>query len=81
MADWIGVLIDKGKANGGKVLKDAKAKAEQDALLDPGVDSPAGGRGGVGRCSADFSALDGGAQGNKGCHRGRVSDGGGSRGK
>ena len=51
----------------------AEAKAEQNALLDPGVDAPAGGRGGVGLGGAHFAALEGGAQGEEGVHGGGIA--------
>ncbi len=57
------------------------AKAEQDALLDPGVDAPAGGRCGVGRGGAEFAALEGRAQFEKGGEGGGIADGGGTGGK
>jgi len=80
MADRVGVLIHKREAAGGQLLKVAEAKAQKNALLDPGVNPPAGGRGGVRRGGADFTAFDGGAQGKEGCRRSWVAHGGGSGG-
>ena len=81
MADRVGALVNIREAACGQLLKDAETKAEQDALLDPGVDAPAGGRGGVRRGSTEFAALQARTQRMEGRHGGRVTDGGGSGGE
>ena len=53
----------RGDAGGGTVISElADAEAEEDAFLDPGVDAPAGGSGGIGRGGAEFAALEGVAE-------------------
>ena len=61
-ADGIGVLVDEREAALGASFKHTKAEAEQDALLDPDVDPPAGRGSGVGRSGADVAPFQGAAE-------------------
>jgi hypothetical protein len=63
MASRIGVLVYKGETLRGKLFQDAEAKAEQNALLDPGIHSPSGRRGGVRGSGAHLAGFKGRPQG------------------
>ncbi len=76
-----GVLVDKRKASKRAASKRhlferAKAKAEQDSLLDPGIHPPAGGRSGVRFGGSDYARLERRAQREKGGHGLGIIDGG-----
>src|SRR5579863_6084319 len=59
-------------------MKHADAEAEQDALLDPGVDPPAGGRSGVRRGGADLASFKGCPQLEEDAHGRWIGDRGSS---
>jgi hypothetical protein len=75
------VFVDERLLARRKVAQLAEAKAQQDALLDPGVDTPASLRRRVRRSGANMARLKGRAQGKKGGHCGAVVNCGRTRGK
>ena len=84
-AGGVGVLVDEGDGRGRVAavhgFEGAETEAEEDAALDPGVDAPAGGGGGVGLGGAEGAGFEGVAELVEGGEGVRVADGGGALGE